>query len=59
MKQKRKNKPHAVEDILCEESARNPFIMATRALPHSIPYTMFELESTLHPRRAYYTLLSE
>lgn len=59
MKQKRKNKPHAVEDILCEESARNPFIMATRALPHSIPYTMFELESTLHPRKVYYTLLSE
>lgn len=39
MKQKRKNKPHAVEDILCEESACNPFIMVTRALPHSIAYT--------------------
>lgn len=59
MKQKRKNKPQTVEDLLYEELARHPFIVVIKALPHSIPCTIFVMESTLCPRRTYYIFLSE
>lgn len=42
-----------------EELARNPFTMAIKALPHSIPYTAFVMESTLCPRRKCSIFLPE
>lgn len=58
MRQRRKKNPRAGEDLLYEGLARNPFIAVIKALPHSIPYTVFVMESMLCPRRACYIFSS-
>jgi hypothetical protein len=59
MIRKGKEKVLAGEDLMYEELARNPFTMAIKALPHSIPYTAFVMESTLCPRRKCSIFLPE